>query len=467
MNPKVAIVIVNWNKKEFVLRLLTQLQMIDYDNFDIIIVDNASTDGSVEAIRERFPNLKLIVNKENLGGTGGFNTGMRYFLKNNNFVYKYIWLLDNDAEVEIDTLKELVKAMEEDEKIGIAGSRIIDINSRDITIEAGAFFRWDTIGVKPLFRNKKNIQFSHKTYEVDYVAICSALVRTKAIEEAGFMDDRFFIFWDDMDWGLQFKKNNFKVVSVFTSVAYHPAFTEKRSPLVDFYYGYRNALLTYAKHSGLLQRLPIYLRHIRYCSKVLFFLGLTGRWDLMCMGFAGIKDFLIGRWGGKTFKTKNKELKKIKVDSNKEINKIIFLNTGNREDIYNALKAVKVLFPKARCDLIMQDDRADIFSKEFNNIIFIKRDNRGGLIYLFFIFLKILIRNYDLAVIPNYPSPFSFSVKKVCHYNPITNDLVLSNENLKNIWKLFLSVIFGEVVSIFLLPPVYVRSLIYNKSQHE
>jgi GT2 family glycosyltransferase len=462
MNPKVAIIILNWNKKDYVLALLQSLRGINYDSHDIIIVDNASTDGSVETIKELHPHIRLIVNPENLGGTGGFNSGIRYVMESGG--YEYLWLLDNDAEVETGTLAELVVAMEEDKSIGIAGSRIVDINSRDITIEAGAFFRWDTIEVKPLFRNERNIQFKDKVQDVGYVAICSALVRLSAIEQVGLMDDRYFIFWDDMDWGLQFKQNNFRVVSVLTSVAYHPPFTEKRSAVVDFYYGYRNPLLTYAKHARLFQRLPIYFRHIRYRLKILLFLGLTGRSDMMLMGFTGFFDFIRGTWGGKTFTAKDKESTHVKVDFRNEIKKIVLLNTGGMEDIFKALKTVKSLFPEATCDLIIQDDRADIFSREFNNIVLIKREKQARLSYLLYLFVKIMFRNYDLAVIPNYSSPFSFAVSRTCNYDPLTGDLFYNNQNLANIWKLLLSVALGEAMSIILLPLVYLRSLTYNKS---
>ena len=91
-NPKVAIVIVTWNKKSYVMGLLQSLRDIDYDNHDIIVVDNASTDDTCRAIREQFPQVNLIVNSENLGGTGGFNTGLRYVLRKGG--YKYTWLLD-------------------------------------------------------------------------------------------------------------------------------------------------------------------------------------------------------------------------------------------------------------------------------------------------------------------------------------------------------------------------------------
>jgi len=100
--PKVAIVIVNWNKKSYVCDLLNNINNIDYKHFDTIVIDNSSTDNSVNEIRNKFPEVKLIENESNLGGTGGFNTGIKYALKQNK--YKYIWLLDNDVQIEPDTL---------------------------------------------------------------------------------------------------------------------------------------------------------------------------------------------------------------------------------------------------------------------------------------------------------------------------------------------------------------------------
>ena len=135
--------------------------------------------------------------------------------------------------------------------------------------------------------------------EVDYVAICSALARTSALERVGLMDERYFFFWDDMDWGLQFKENGFKVVSVLSSIVYHPAFTEKRGIMADYYYGNRNSLLTYTKHMGLSNRISIFYRYLRHKCTSLIFLGLNGEEDTMKLGFEGILDFVVGRWGKK------------------------------------------------------------------------------------------------------------------------------------------------------------------------
>jgi len=461
MNPDVAIVVVNWDKKDCTLNLLASLQNIYYDNYEIIIIDNASTDGSSEAIQKNFPAIHLIKNSVNLGGTGGFNTGICHALKYNR--YKYIWLLDNDAEVEGDTLKELVTIMEEDMRIGIAGSRIVDIKNKDITIEAGGFFSWDAIEVVPFLRNEKDIIIKEKVLDVDYVAICSALVRTDSLKKVGLMDERYFIFWDDMDWGLQFKKNKFRVVSVLTSVAYHPPFTEKRSLFVDFYYGYRNSLLVYAKHAKFLRLFVLYFNNLRYRSKVLVFFGLTGRHDLMSIGFSAIFDFIRGLWGRKYSSKAVQKESCCDLHSLKGIKKIIFLNTGNKEEIYTALTQMKHVFPNASYDLLMFNDRADMFHDGFQKVIPLKREKQRNYFYLLSVFTGIFFSNYDLAVVPQYPSPFAFAAKMVYLFNSSEEAFNESSICRKNIWKLFLSIVLGEALSILLLPVVYIRGLFYCK----
>ncbi len=460
-NPKVAIVIVNWNKKDYVLSLLNSLKNIGYDNYEVIVVDNASTDGSVEAIKEFFPNIDIIVNPENIGGTGGFNAGMRYALKKGG--YEYIWLLDNDAQVEKNTLNEMIKVLEMDETIGIAGSRVVDTERKDITVEAGAFIRSDTIDVRPLFRNKKSLDVENEIEDVDYVAVCSALIKVSALNKVGLMDERFFFFWDDMDWGLQFKENGYRVVAVLNSIIYHPAFTEKRSSLVDLYYGTRNALLTYSKHTNSVKRIPIFFNYMSLRSKSLVFCAMSGRRDLMMMGASGIYDFIIGKWGGRAFdNTSQKSDMPCKLPE--ELKKILILNSGTRGEIFAALTQLKHSFPNADFTLLMNDDRLDIYNDTFKHIIKINSKKQHKLIYNIGIFSKILFKNYDIAVNSKDPSPFSFAVKTAYDFNNSTKEFIESKNDLKNIWKLILSSILGELIGIVLLPVVYISSLKHGKA---
>ncbi len=461
-NPKVAVVIVNWNKREHVLHLLRSLKRIDYDNHEIIVVDNASTDGSVEAINQELPGIKLIVNSENLGGTGGFNVGINQALEMG--YYQYIWLLDNDAQVENNSLCELIEVMQKNETIGMAGSRIVDTERSDITVEAGAFIRWDTIGVMPLFRNKKNLKMENQIEDVDYVAVCSALIRVTALKNVGLMDERFFFFWDDMDWGLQFKEKGYRVVAVLNSVVYHPAFTEKRTPLIDLYYGTRNALLTYTKHANPLKRIPIFFNYMSVRSKSLIFLWISGRRDLMLIGARGICDFIMGKWGGRVFDNPTR-----KADDNpsklpEETKKVLILNSGSRVEIFAVLGQLKNYYPDAEFTLLVNDDRLDIYNDAFKSIIKIHSKKQYKLSHSLMIFSKILFENYDIAVSPQGPSPFSFAVKKAFDFNDSTKEFVGSKNDLSNVWKLILSSVVGELIGIILLPIVYISSLRHSKA---
>lgn len=462
VNPKVAIIIVNWNKRDDAINLLTSLKNINYDNHDIILVDNASTDDSVKTIRKQFPDIELVENPENLGGTGGFNSGMRHALRNKD--YQYLWLLDNDAEVEENTLIELTRAMERDEKIGLAGSRIVDSLSRDITVEAGAFFRLDTVGVTPLFRNIRNLKIKSEVTEVDYVAICSALVRTSALERVDLMDERYFIFWDDMDWGLQFKNNGYKVVSVLNSVVYHPAFTEKRGVIVDAYYGVRNPLLTYTKHFSPMKRSLIFYRYLRQKCTVLVLLGLSGKINTMRLGFDGIFDFIAGRWGKQTNNIQPDESNGESTELPGRINDVLILNDGSKDEIYDALKSLVKTHSNANYTLLITDDRADFFDQSFKNIIKVDTTKSYSLIYLLSIFLTIIKKNYDVAINFKHTSPFSYAVKKVYSYDSSKKEFQETDNNMKNIWKPIVSTIFGEVTSILLLPIIWIRSLRYVKT---
>lgn len=460
-SPKVAVIILNWNKKDDTLRLLGRLQSIDYENHDILVVDNASTDGSAEAVRDKFPGVELVVNTDNLGGTGGFNSGMRRALANRD--YKYIWLLDNDAEVEPGTLRELVDAMEEDGTIGIAGSRIIDSDRRDITVEAGAFVRRDSIGVQPLYRNTRNLNVASGVIEVDYVAICSALARTSALERVGLMDERFFFFWDDMDWGLQFKENGFKVVSVLSSIVYHPAFTEKRGLLADYYYGNRNSLLTYTKHMNLRKRVSVFYRYLRHKCTSLIFLGLNGREDTMKLGFEGIMDFVVGRWGKKINYGSQSEASGETTAFPKSVKNVLILNDGDKDEIYNAYKDLSDTYPDASFTLLITDDRTDFFEKDFQNLIKINTTRPYSVLYLLPMFVKMLFKKFDMAVSFKNASPFSYAADKSYSFQLNTRHFNERDSNFHNVWKLIISAILGEMMSILLLPIIYISSFRYVK----
>src|SRR3989338_5520706 len=110
MTRKISIIILNWNGLKDTLACLETVFKIDYPNFDVAVVDNASSDGSASVVKERFPQAHFIQNKENLGFAEGNNVGMRVALENGA---DYIFILNNDTVVDKDILNAFVRAADE------------------------------------------------------------------------------------------------------------------------------------------------------------------------------------------------------------------------------------------------------------------------------------------------------------------------------------------------------------------
>ncbi len=122
MPPKVSVIILNWNQPRLTVDCINSVLKQKYTNFEILLVDNASRDNSVEIFEERFGDnekIRIIVNPENLGYAGGNNEGVKRARGD------YIAILNNDTTVEKDWLEELIKALESDGKIGSVSSKVI------------------------------------------------------------------------------------------------------------------------------------------------------------------------------------------------------------------------------------------------------------------------------------------------------------------------------------------------------
>ncbi len=138
---KILIIIVTWNKKEYVIDLLNSLSAINFprDQLDILVIDNASNDGTVEALEAQFDDIQIICNAENIGGTGGFNTGLAWAFEQPESRYDYLWLLDNDVVVHQNALSELVAILDDNADIAIAGSTMMQLDFPWRINEMGAF----------------------------------------------------------------------------------------------------------------------------------------------------------------------------------------------------------------------------------------------------------------------------------------------------------------------------------------
>ncbi len=243
---KTAVVICNYNKAEAVLACIQSVLESKTDDYDIYVVDNASADGSPEKIRARYGDqVTLLVNAENLGGSGGFNTGMRAALSGD---YRYIWCLDNDVLVDENALTELVNFMDTHPDTGMAGSKVVHMENTAVIQQFGLTVDYEQFCMEAKYLGCADGPDIPDVVYSDAVAACSVLVRTDVIRKIGLMPEENFLYWDDTEWGVRCNLAGFRVASVGASVVAHAMGAKKESEnTFATYYAWRNWILFFLK----------------------------------------------------------------------------------------------------------------------------------------------------------------------------------------------------------------------------
>lgn len=250
----VAIIILNLNKKEDTLKCLESVFKLDYHPFEVIVVDNGSTDGSVEAISRAFPEVHLIKSSKNLGASGGRNLGIRY--ANDNFNYRYLFFLDNDTLVEDASLKNLVLALKEDKQAGFAfpkayiefPSKVIMSVGINVNLYTGSIY---DIGAGEVDQGQYN-QFR-------YNQACGAfgfLAKREVFSKVECFDEIFNPYgWEEVDLCIRVRELGFMILYVPEAIIYHKGGKMGRGFALQDYekYKVRNYLILMNRHTNQLQ----------------------------------------------------------------------------------------------------------------------------------------------------------------------------------------------------------------------
>ena len=242
-----AIVICNWNKKEDVLRCLDSVCSSVPSSTQVIVVDNASTDGSLEALEayDKHP-FRLIKNNKNLGSSGGFNTGLQVILSGK---YKYVHLLDNDVIVNEVTFYNSYKLLENDPEVGAVGSKIYQFDEPQKLQEMGAFVDWGKCQINPQYAGVRDSSSIPDLVESDYVPACSVMIRTDLVRKIGLLDESFFLYWDDIEWFHRLRQIGQKIVCYGKSKAWHKMGVKIKNNTAGTYYFQRNRIRFFLKYS--------------------------------------------------------------------------------------------------------------------------------------------------------------------------------------------------------------------------
>ena len=208
-----SIVIPNFNGKQFLKTCLDSIKNQNYSFYNVIIVDNASSDGSVQYIHENYPEFTLIQNKENLGFAAAVNQGIK------SSSSEYIFLLNNDVELEQDSISNLLKCIKKDKNIFGVSSKMILYTDRSKMDDAGD--EYTILGWTRKVGDGKSPELYNAERETFSVCAGAALYRKSILDELGYFDENFFAYMEDVDISYRARIRGYKCVYCPDAVVYH------------------------------------------------------------------------------------------------------------------------------------------------------------------------------------------------------------------------------------------------------
>lgn len=315
-NKKIAIIIVTYNARQYLPDCLSSLEKIDYpkDLYRVIVVDNHSTDSTVEFVKKGFPWAYLIENKENIGFAGGNNIGIRYAIQND---FDYVYLLNQDTAVEPDFLSKAYEAIENNQQIGAVQSRLMFFEKNNIVNSIGN--RIHFLGFGYAGGNGRHISqysFPSSDIEITYPSGAACLIRLSVLKEIGLFHDTFFMYHEDLDLGWRMRLAGYLCALVPKSVVYHKY--EFSRSVKKYYYMERNRYLVLTQNYKLGTLFFISPALILFDLAMLLYSFFSGFWREEI--FAKIYFFNLKNWknilGSRKFvqsrrKIKDREILKI------------------------------------------------------------------------------------------------------------------------------------------------------------
>jgi len=303
--PKVAIIILNWNGWKDTIECLESVFRNTYPNYQVIVVDNGSTDGSIEKIKawadgkqreeaerggdstkeeEVISNWKnkddklslqypliLIQTGENLGYAGGNNIGIRFAL---NKLFNYICILNNDVIGENNFLRSIISKMEHDKSIGIAGPMLCDYYNNEIVQSSGVKLDLYT-GRMISFNAGINKNICKKNLIIDYIGGACLIIRSSLINLIGVIPEVYFMFFEETEWCIKAKRKGYKVMCIWKSTVYHKLSRSiNKLEEIPEYYKKRNKIIFEKRNANRIQLFVFYIYEILRIIKDIIFMKI-------------------------------------------------------------------------------------------------------------------------------------------------------------------------------------------------
>lgn len=250
--PKVFIIILNFNSFEDTKECLFSLKNIDYRNNEIVVVDNCSTDGSYEKLLLEFNHYKIIKSAQNLGYANGNNIGIQYAL---NMGADYVCLLNNDVVVETNFLTKIIEPFEAQQNLGIAGPCICKYKDKNIIQAMGANINLYTGLTQGKYKGVKYNEIPNENVFAHYLGGACFVCKREVFEKIGLIPENYFLFFEETEFCLKAAKAGFKLLGVYGSRVYHKgSSTISKYNGLSYYFLNRNRVIFIRRNANAMQK---------------------------------------------------------------------------------------------------------------------------------------------------------------------------------------------------------------------
>lgn len=240
----IGVLIVTWNRRDDLLECLASVKQSSYPRLGIYVVDNASTDGTYEAVAARHPDVNLMRSEENLGFAGGNNLGLSWVLEDE---IDAAFLLNDDMIIAEEAVSSLVEKMG-DPDVGALSPKVLVYSDPETIWAAGGMV--DSRGAtSQRHYGELDLGQADEPVEVDYAIGCSMLVKTEVVHRIGFMDSRYYMYYEESDWCRRMRRAGYRILYVPESQTWHKVSMNGHVRNSAPYYFARNRLL-YLREGG-------------------------------------------------------------------------------------------------------------------------------------------------------------------------------------------------------------------------
>jgi GT2 family glycosyltransferase len=288
-------IVLSWNGREDTERCLDALAKVREPPVRIVCVDNGSTDGSVEAVRDRHPESHLIENGRNLGFAGGCNVGIRWALAQGA---EWVVLVNNDAVIAPDAIAGFAEAAEQRPEAGVLAGKLYRADRPDRIWYAGQrFLAWLGYSGRHRGEGRRDGPRYQRLSLTDRANGALMAISRAAIERVGLLDEELFAYVEDVDYSLRARDAGFEVLFVPAARAWHRVGASSAAAAHNSYYGTRNMVVVCERHRPLPAPLSWLRRGVILMTFAAYALRQPDRRAALAAVRAGYRDARAGRLG--------------------------------------------------------------------------------------------------------------------------------------------------------------------------